>query len=204
MASAADEAAEHHNQPGSLPNTIVVNAVEGPASLSGVGVTNTPPSYLQLDGCTNFGTRVDVSVPATSCSSEATGKSSGVAGLIYSAALNACGAPLYGSCPASGSHKLAAASDCTRVDGTPARSRPTRCASCWPRATSKARRSTAPRRSAQNAPSSGARAPTKAKAARPTTSTRPPNRNAPAAWGWPRRAPTRTSTRCSPPTSTAA
>ena len=27
-ASAADEAAEHHNQPGALPDTIVVNAVE--------------------------------------------------------------------------------------------------------------------------------------------------------------------------------
>jgi len=119
MASAADEAAEHHNQPGALPNTIVVNAVEGPASIEGVGVTNKPPSYLQLDGCTNFGTRIDVSVPATSCSSEATGKSSGVAGLIYSAALNACGAPLYGTCPTGSSHKLAPSGNCTRVDGSP-------------------------------------------------------------------------------------
>jgi hypothetical protein len=119
MASAADEAAEHHNQPGSLPNTIVVNAIEGPASLSGVGVTNDPPSYLQLDGCTNFGTRIDVSVPATSCSSEATGKSSGVAGLIYSAALNACGAQLFGSCSKSSSVKLKASKVCKRVDGEP-------------------------------------------------------------------------------------
>jgi hypothetical protein len=46
IASAADEAAEHHNQPGALPHTIVVNAMEGPASLGGVPVTNTPPSYL--------------------------------------------------------------------------------------------------------------------------------------------------------------
>jgi hypothetical protein len=119
MASAADEAAEHHNQPGALPDTIVVNAVEGPAKLGGVPVTNTPPSYLQLDGCTNYGSRTDVSVPATSCSSEATGKSSGVTGLIYSAALNACGAALYGTCSASPGAKLAPASDCTRVDGTP-------------------------------------------------------------------------------------
>jgi hypothetical protein len=118
IASAADEAAEHHNQPGALPHTIVVNAIEGPASLGGVPVTNTPPSYLQLDGCTNFGTRIDVSVPATSCSSEATGKSSGVVGLIYSAALNACGAGLYGEC-SSASAKLRPAGDCTRVDGSP-------------------------------------------------------------------------------------
>ena len=119
IASAADEAAEHHNQPGALPHTIVVNAVEGPASLGGVPVTNTPPSYQQLDGCTNFGTRIDVSVPATSCSSEATGKSSGVVGLIYSAALNACGASLYGECSTSSQAKLKPAGDCKRVDGSP-------------------------------------------------------------------------------------
>ncbi|HEV3283643.1 MAG TPA: hypothetical protein VG010_05530, partial [Solirubrobacteraceae bacterium] len=118
IASAADEAAEHHNQPGALPHTIVVNAVQGPADLNGVPVTNKPPSYLQLDGCTNFGSRIDLSVPATSCSSEATGKSAGVAGLVYSAALNACGAPLFGHCGAGGSPKLAPAKDCTRVDGT--------------------------------------------------------------------------------------
>jgi hypothetical protein len=119
IASAADEAAEHHNQPGALPHTIVVNAMEGPASLGGVPVTNTPPSYLQLDGCTNFGTRIDVSVPATSCSSEATGKSSGVVGLIYSAALNACGANLYGECSSGSGTKLKAAAGCTRVNGSP-------------------------------------------------------------------------------------
>ncbi len=119
IASAADEAAEHHNQPGALPHTIVVNAVEGPASLGGVPVTNTPPSYQQLDGCTNFGTRIDVSVPATSCSSEATGKSSGVVGLIYSAALNACGAGLYGECSSDSQVKLKPASNCRRVDGSP-------------------------------------------------------------------------------------
>jgi hypothetical protein len=119
IASAADEEAEHHNQPGALPHTIVVNAVEGPAHLGGVPVTTQPPSYLQLDGCTNFGTRIDMSVPATSCSSEATGKSSGVTGLVYSAALNACGAPLYGSCPGGSGPKLEASKDCTRVNGTP-------------------------------------------------------------------------------------
>ena len=119
MASAADEAAEHHNQPGALPNTIVVNAIQGPASIDGVGATNVPPTYLQLDGCTNYGTRVDLSVPATSCSSEATGKSSGVAGLIYSAVLNACGAPLYGKCSKSASVKLKPSSVCKRFNGEP-------------------------------------------------------------------------------------
>ena len=80
IASAADEAAEHHNQPGAFPHTIVVNAIRGPDSIAtvrGKGVTtSSPPSWLQLDGCTNFGTRVDLSVEGNSCSSEATGKSS--------------------------------------------------------------------------------------------------------------------------------
>jgi Subtilase family len=123
MASAADEAAEHHNQPGAAPHTIVVNAIRGPENVAGSGKasvnTATPPSWLQLDGCTNFGTRIDLSVTGNSCSSEATGKSSGVAGLIYSAALNACGARLYGHCTTGAGVKLAPASDCTRVDGSP-------------------------------------------------------------------------------------
>ena len=84
IASAADEAAEHHNLPGSMPDTIVVNSVTKYSSL-----TSSPPSYLQLNGCTNFGTRIVLSVPSSSCSSEATGKSAGVAGLIYSAAEDA-------------------------------------------------------------------------------------------------------------------
>jgi hypothetical protein len=121
IASAADEAAEHHNQPGAFPHTIVVNAVRGPDSIltkEGKGVTtSSPPSWLQLDGCTNFGTRIDLSVEGNSCSSEATGKSSGVTGLIYSAALNACGAGLYGAC--NPSSRLKPSSDCTRVDGEP-------------------------------------------------------------------------------------
>jgi Subtilase family len=102
IASAADEAAEHHNLPGAMPDAIVVNSVTKYSSL-----TSTPPSYLQLNGCTNFGTRIVLSVPSSSCSSEATGKSAGVAGLIYSAALDALNAG-----------RLHPSSDCRRVDGT--------------------------------------------------------------------------------------
>src|SRR5437870_10209001 len=42
IASAADEAAEHHNQPSALPHAIVVNAVEAPADIEGVPVSNEP------------------------------------------------------------------------------------------------------------------------------------------------------------------
>jgi len=108
IASAADEAAEHHNQPGALPHTIVVNSVR-PYDAT---FTPTPRSYLQFNGCTNFSTKVVVSVPSTSCSSEATGKSAGVAGLIYSAAINAH------SLPANAPGYLPASTDCKRPDGT--------------------------------------------------------------------------------------
>ncbi|HMC70406.1 MAG TPA: S8 family serine peptidase, partial [Mycobacteriales bacterium] len=102
IASAADEAAEHHNQPGALPDTIVVNSVNKYET-----ETQTPPSYLQFNGCTNFGTKVTVSVSSSSCSSNATGLGAGIAGLIYSAALNAI---------ADG--KLQPSSACTRVDAS--------------------------------------------------------------------------------------
>ena len=87
IASAADEAAEHHNQPGSLPDTIVVNSVNAPEENLGP-VNATGNSYLELNGCTNWGPRVDLSVEGSSCSSEFTGKSAGHR-LIYSAAENA-------------------------------------------------------------------------------------------------------------------
>ena len=50
-------------------------------------------------------------------------------------------------------------------------------------------------------PAAGSRRPMKEKGGRPTTWTRPPNPNWRAAWAWRPPAPTRTSTRYSPPTS---
>jgi hypothetical protein len=83
IASAADEAAQHHNWPSSYPYSIVVNSVTH---------TDTAPadsSYLQFNGCTNFSSRITLAIPSVSCSSDATGRGAGMAGLIYSAALNA-------------------------------------------------------------------------------------------------------------------
>ena len=77
MASMADEASKHPNLPGSLEHTIAVNSVRD---------TGPPQSYLALSGCTNFGGHTTVSVPSTSCSSEATGISSGIMGLVLSEA----------------------------------------------------------------------------------------------------------------------
>jgi hypothetical protein len=83
MASAADESAQHNNWPSSLPHVIVANSVrDGDGSAPN-------ESYLAFNGCTNFGAKITVAIPSTSCSSNAVGLAAGFAGLIYSAALNA-------------------------------------------------------------------------------------------------------------------
>jgi hypothetical protein len=82
VASAADEAAQHHNLPGVLPHVILVNSVTKYDDT----FTPQPRSYLQFNGCTNFMSKVTVAVPSSSCSSEATGRSAGIVGLIVSEA----------------------------------------------------------------------------------------------------------------------
>jgi hypothetical protein len=84
IASAADEAAQHHNYPSSYPWVIVVNSV----TQYDETFTPFPRSYLQFNGCTNFSSKIAVAIPSVSCSSDATGRASGIAGLIYSAALD--------------------------------------------------------------------------------------------------------------------
>ena len=83
IASAADEEAKHHNYPSNYPDTITVNSVTKFDS------GESPHSYLFLNGCTNYGGHMAVAIPSSSCSSEATGKAAGMAGLLYSAARNA-------------------------------------------------------------------------------------------------------------------
>jgi hypothetical protein len=84
VASMADEASKHPNLPSSLEHTLAVNSVTSRGSgLLGDGPTT---SYLALNGCTNFGGRTFVSVPSSSCSSEATGEMAGIVGLIESEA----------------------------------------------------------------------------------------------------------------------
>ena len=83
IASAADESAGHHNQPSVLEHGVTVNSIGEPQLPS-----SQPRSYLDFRGCTNYGAYITASVPSNSCSSEATGRTSGMAGLIYSAARN--------------------------------------------------------------------------------------------------------------------
>ncbi len=83
IASAADEAAQHNNWPSSLPHVILVNSVRD------TPIPAPNKSYLAINGCTNFNAKVTLAIPSTSCSSNATGLASGMAGLVYSAAYTA-------------------------------------------------------------------------------------------------------------------
>jgi hypothetical protein len=96
IASAADEAAQHHNYPSAHAHPIVVNSVtrymsEGtPNPLPDADVVlQSPRSYLSFNGCTNFMSKLTLAIPSTSCSSNATEVGAGMAGLVYSAAMNA-------------------------------------------------------------------------------------------------------------------
>ncbi len=86
IASAADEESFHHNFPAANSHTIVVNSVTKFDDLA--GFTMSPHSYLYLNGCTNYGGNIAVAIASSSCSSEATGKGAGIAGLLISAALD--------------------------------------------------------------------------------------------------------------------
>lgn len=86
IASAADEESFHHNWPAANRHTVTVNSVTKADDIAGLALT--PSSYLYLNGCTNYGGNMAVAISSTSCSSEATGRGAGIAGLLVSAALD--------------------------------------------------------------------------------------------------------------------
>jgi hypothetical protein len=110
IASAADEAAQHHNQPSALPFSIVVNSVTHADDADQIPGSPSAVSYLQFNGCTNFASRITLAIPSVSCSSDATGRAAGMAGLVYSAAINAIKAGKLTPHPTDG---------CIRPDGKP-------------------------------------------------------------------------------------
>jgi MYXO-CTERM domain-containing protein len=82
VASAADEDSFHHNFPASNQHTMMVHAIRFDSE-----DWTTARTYLNFNNCTNYGAQLALSTPGTGCSSEATGRTSGVAGLLYSMAL---------------------------------------------------------------------------------------------------------------------
>jgi hypothetical protein len=85
IASAADEFSYHHNYPSVYNHTLYVNSIR----YNHASDYTKASTFWGLNPCTNFGARVWVSVPARSCSSGATSRLAGVAGLLQSAALEA-------------------------------------------------------------------------------------------------------------------
>lgn len=81
VASMADENSRHHNYPATDIHTLPVHAVthNGPDY-------DSSSSFLNFNTCTNFGGQLVLSVSGPSCSSEATGRTAGITGLIYSMA----------------------------------------------------------------------------------------------------------------------
>lgn len=83
MASMADENSRHHNVPATSNHVLTVHSIRYNEQTVGAATT-----FLAFDTCSNYGGHLSLSVSATNCSSEATGRSSGIAGLMYSMAAN--------------------------------------------------------------------------------------------------------------------
>ncbi len=80
IASAADEQSRHHNYPANFEHTLWVNSIR-----NGDGTfVEQKNDYTIQNGCTNHGGRAWAAIASTSCSSEATGRSGGIALLLVS------------------------------------------------------------------------------------------------------------------------
>jgi hypothetical protein len=85
IASAADEYSYHHNYPSVYNHALYVNSIR----YNHASDYSKASTFWGVNPCTNFGARVWITVPATSCSSGATSRLAGVAGLVASAARDA-------------------------------------------------------------------------------------------------------------------
>jgi hypothetical protein len=90
IASAADEFSYHHNFPSVYSHAFYVNTIR----FNHVDDFRKATTFWGISPCTNFGARVSVTVPGTSCSSGSTARLAGVAGLIESSARDAGVSPL--------------------------------------------------------------------------------------------------------------
>lgn len=85
IASAADEFSYHHNYPSAYNHALYVNAIR----FNHARDYTKASTFWGVNPCTNYGARVWITVPAVSCSSGATARLAGVAGLVQSAARDA-------------------------------------------------------------------------------------------------------------------
>jgi len=82
VAAMGDETSFHNNYPGALPRSVYVNASIYDTRWDQAG------SYLRLSNCSGWGSKVTLTASHKSCSSGATGMTSGAAGLIFSRGLD--------------------------------------------------------------------------------------------------------------------
>ncbi|MCC7536450.1 MAG: S8 family serine peptidase, partial [Deltaproteobacteria bacterium] len=82
-ASAADENSRHHNFPGTSNHVMYVHAI-----VFDDNQPQTSTTFLNFNTCTNYGGQLMMSVSGEGCSSEAVGRTAGMAGLLYSAAIS--------------------------------------------------------------------------------------------------------------------
>ncbi len=82
--AAGDETSWHHNFPATNPEALYVSANRYDGDDVAGSVT-----FLNNSNCTNHGPRMDLTVSSDGCASGAVGVASGVAGLIWSAAMDA-------------------------------------------------------------------------------------------------------------------
>ncbi|MBX3200033.1 MAG: VCBS repeat-containing protein [Labilithrix sp.] len=83
IASMADENSRHHNMPATANHVLTVHSIR-----YNEGNPRQASTFVAFDTCSNYGGHLSLSVSGTSCSSEAVGRGSGIAGLLYSAAAN--------------------------------------------------------------------------------------------------------------------
>ena len=81
VASMADENSRHHNMPATANHVLTVHTVRFNDSKP-----ESSSTFLAFDTCSNYGGHLSMSISGTSCSSEATGRGSGIAGLVFSMA----------------------------------------------------------------------------------------------------------------------
>ncbi len=82
--AAGDETSWHHNFPATNPEALYVSANR----YDGDEIADST-TFLNNSNCTNHGPRMDLTVPSDGCASGAVGRAAGVAGLIWSAAMDA-------------------------------------------------------------------------------------------------------------------
>lgn len=81
VASMADENSRHHNMPATANHVLTVHSVR-----YNEGGPDTATTFVAFDTCSNYGGHLSLSVSGTHCSSEATGRGAGIAGLLHSMA----------------------------------------------------------------------------------------------------------------------